>query len=132
MLALPRTAKLPAHRRTSRSAMPVVASASVPGLLRPLPVTALYPARRIDLMDGGAQDNQGIAGAPRGARPRTSRSSASIVQRRRRSAQDERVDETPLAVAVGRVIGVQGDRIREEQLLARRAARRRRAERSST
>jgi predicted acylesterase/phospholipase RssA len=37
----------------------VAASASVPGLLEPLPLEGVYPRRNVRLVDGGVNDNQG-------------------------------------------------------------------------
>ncbi len=40
----------------------VAASAGVPGLFPPMAVSGLYLDRRVELVDGGVYDNQGIAG----------------------------------------------------------------------
>lgn len=40
----------------------VAASAGVPGLFPPMAVSGLYKDRRVELVDGGVYDNQGIAG----------------------------------------------------------------------
>jgi predicted acylesterase/phospholipase RssA/MinD-like ATPase involved in chromosome partitioning or flagellar assembly len=40
----------------------VAASACVPGVFEPLVLTGLYPERTVRLVDGGVQDNQGVAG----------------------------------------------------------------------
>lgn len=40
----------------------VAASAAVPGLFPPMAVSKLYPQHRVQLVDGGVYDNQGIAG----------------------------------------------------------------------
>ena len=40
----------------------VAASAGVPGLFPPMAVSGLYSERRVELVDGGVYDNQGIAG----------------------------------------------------------------------
>ena len=39
----------------------VAASAGVPGLFPPMAVSGLYSERRVELVDGGVYDNQGIA-----------------------------------------------------------------------
>lgn len=102
-------------------ALAVAASAAFPGLFRPLPLSGLYD-RRVDLMDGGAQDNQGVQSLV-GERP----PSISAVQFDRMivsdgagQLKDERTKRRSL-IGVGRIIGIQGDRIREEQLLAGKA-----------
>ena len=40
----------------------VAASAAVPGIFTALPITNLYEGIRVELVDGGVQDNQGIRG----------------------------------------------------------------------
>lgn len=40
----------------------VAASASVPGMLEPVPVPGTYPGKRVQVVDGGVEDNQGING----------------------------------------------------------------------
>jgi predicted acylesterase/phospholipase RssA len=107
--------QLPAHQANFPLGAAVAASACFPGLFRPLPVTALYPDTRIDLMDGGAQDNQGIQAIldEHDRRP----FQRVIVSDGAGQLEDERVQGRRLLSVIGRVIGVQGDRIREEQLL---------------
>jgi predicted acylesterase/phospholipase RssA len=51
----------PSHRYL-RLGHAVAASACVPGLFEPLVLAGLYPERTVRLVDGGAQDNQGIGG----------------------------------------------------------------------
>jgi hypothetical protein len=50
----------PAHRNI-RLGHAVAASSCVPGLFEPLVLKQLYPERTVRLVDGGAQDNQGIS-----------------------------------------------------------------------
>ncbi len=99
----------------------VVASAAFPGLFRPLPVSGLY-GRRVDLMDGGAQDNQGVQALVEAhlADPDEPLFDRIIVSDGSGQLKDEGTKRRS-AVAVGRIIGIQGDRIREEQLLAARS-----------
>lgn len=40
----------------------VAASAGVPALFNPIPITDLYADRKVQLVDGGVHDNQGVAG----------------------------------------------------------------------
>lgn len=40
----------------------VAASAGVPALFNPIPIKDLYPDRKVQLVDGGVHDNQGVAG----------------------------------------------------------------------
>lgn len=102
-------------------ALAVAASAAFPGLFRPLPISGLYD-RRVDLMDGGAQDNQGIQSLL-GERPPSMAAilfDRVIVSDGAAQLADEKTKRRSF-IAVQRVIGIQGDRIREEQLLAGRS-----------
>ena len=109
---------LPEDQANFPLAVAVAASAAFPGLFRPLPIGGLYD-RRIDLMDGGAQDNQGIqtlmdVAFADSAEPLFDRI---IVSDGAGRLEDEETKRRSI-VGVGRIIGIQGDRIREEQLLA--------------
>jgi predicted acylesterase/phospholipase RssA len=95
----------------------IAASAAFPGLFRPLPITRLFAGYRVDLMDGGAQDNQGVQpflDAPKSI-------DLLIVSDGSAQLADEVKRGRLLPSVVFRVIGVQGDRIREEQLLRARS-----------
>ena len=97
----------------------VAASAAFPGLFRPLPVSGIYPGYRVDLMDGGAQDNQGIQSLL-GERPASMGAvlfDRVIVSDGAAQMADEQTKRRSF-IAVQRVLGIQGDRIREEQLLS--------------
>lgn len=50
----------PAHYHDLRLGHAVAASSCVPGLFEPLALPGLYPARTVQLVDGGVQDNQGV------------------------------------------------------------------------
>jgi NTE family protein len=94
----------------------VAASACFPVLFRPLPVSALYPDTRVDLMDGGAQDNQGLQ--PLLEEHDRDPFERLIVSDGAGQLEDERVKGRRVLSVIQRVIGVQGDRIREEQLVS--------------
>jgi predicted acylesterase/phospholipase RssA len=118
VLAWTHYADLPEEQANFPLAVAVAASAAFPGLFRPLPIGGLYD-RRVDLMDGGAQDNQGIqtlmdAGFANPYEPLFDRI---IVSDGSGRLEDEGTKRRSI-VALGRIIGIQGDRIREEQLLA--------------
>lgn len=55
-------ADTPPKYRQIRLGHAVAASACVPGLFEPLALTDLYPNRTVRLVDGGVNDNQGVAG----------------------------------------------------------------------
>lgn len=53
---------LPDHLRNMPLGTAVAASTAVPGLFHPLAISDMYPGRRIELVDGGVHDNQGVQG----------------------------------------------------------------------
>lgn len=53
---------LPPRYREITLGHAVAASAAVPGLFHPLAISRLYPGVRVELVDGGVHDNQGIQG----------------------------------------------------------------------
>ncbi len=59
-------AKLPARPRPNYPEFPlkyaVAASTAVPGIFAPLSLSGLYPKLRVQLVDGGVHDNQGLQG----------------------------------------------------------------------
>ena len=112
-----RFSEIAADQRDFPLGLAIAASAAFPGLFRPLPITRLFAGYRVDLMDGGAQDNQGVQpflDAPH---------SFDLLVVSDGSAQltDEANASRLLPSVVSRVIAVQGDRIREEQLLRARS-----------
>src|SRR5690606_25984380 len=50
------------HLRDMPLGTAVAASTAVPGLFHPLAISDMYPGRRIELVDGGVHDNQGVQG----------------------------------------------------------------------
>ena len=95
--------------------MAVAASAAVPLLFPPLAVSGAYDGR-IQLVDGGVHDNQGVQGLLEEPRlcTRYLVSDAS-------GQLDDDLDPAPGAVAVGkRVQSIFEDRLREQQLIAMR------------
>lgn len=108
--------KLPEHQANFPLGLAVAASACFPILFRPLPISNLYPGTRIDLMDGGAQDNQGIQALL--AHAEEDGLGSIVVSDGAGQLEDERVKSRLAVSVIQRVIGVQADRIREEQLLA--------------
>ncbi|MEX2355745.1 MAG: patatin-like phospholipase family protein [Thermaerobacterales bacterium] len=51
---------IPEHQQNLELGLAVAASAAVPGLFHPLALSGLYPDARVELVDGGVHDNQGI------------------------------------------------------------------------
>lgn len=100
----------------------IAASAAFPGLFRPLPVGDVYPGYRVDLMDGGAQDNQGTQSLR--VRPPSMQAlmfDRLVVSDGAGQMRDEPIKRRSL-LGVSRILGIQGDRIREEQLLSAQSA----------
>jgi predicted acylesterase/phospholipase RssA len=54
--------QLPAPLKDFGLGKAVAASAAVPGIFKPLPLTGMYPDRTVQLVDGGLHDNQGVQG----------------------------------------------------------------------
>jgi NTE family protein len=92
-------------------ALAVGASAAVPGIFHPLAISDLYEGIRVQLVDGGVQDNQGIqALADQGCK-------RMVISDASGQMPDK---EKPLAIAattLTRTVSVAEDRIRDEQLV---------------
>lgn len=92
-------------------ALAVAASAAVPGVFHPLAISDLYDGIRVQLVDGGVQDNQGLQALEDQDCERIVISDA--------SGQMADLDKpAPFAPKVlFRTVGVAEDRIRDEQLV---------------
>jgi NTE family protein len=89
----------------------VAASACVPGLFPPLAVSGLYPNDiRVQLVDGGVHDNQGVGGLVDMGCTRFVVSDASGQMR------DEDQPTTSIPGVLGRANSILMDRVREEEL----------------
>lgn len=89
----------------------VAASACVPGLFTPLAISDLYPEHiRVQLVDGGVHDNQGIQGLIDLA------CSHFIVSDASGQMQDEEDPSTQTFSILGRTNSVLMDRVREEEM----------------
>ena len=89
----------------------VAASASVPGLFTPLAISDLYPDHiRVQLVDGGVHDNQGIQGLIDLA------CSHFIVSDASGQMHDEESPSTQPFSILGRTNSVLMDRVREEEM----------------
>jgi NTE family protein len=89
----------------------VAASACVPGLFHPLAISELFVGKRVQLVDGGVHDNQGVCGLF------DAECTDLIVSDASGQMADLDDPSTRIPASVGRSTrGVYGDRIREEQL----------------
>jgi NTE family protein len=100
------------HQQDFPLGIAVAASAGVPGLFPPLSISGMYEDVRVQLVDGGVYDNQGIAGLEDPIYPCTDFVISDA------SGQMEDVDhpDTSAVAVVGRVMSVLTDRVREEMV----------------
>ncbi len=107
------------HQQTFELGLAVAASACVPGLFHPLAVSDLFKYRlhgsdhdvRVQLVDGGVHDNQGVCGLI------DARCTKMIVSDASGQLGDRDAPPTRIhAAAIRSTSGVYGDRVREEQL----------------
>ncbi len=90
----------------------VAASAGVPGLFPPMAVSGLYSERRVQLVDGGVYDNQGIAGL---LDPDWTCTDFVISDAAGQSDATDNPDTDTLPVLIASS-GVMGGRVREEMV----------------
>ncbi len=92
-------------------ALAVAASACVPGLFHPLAISNLYKGITVQLVDGGVQDNQGVQGLF------DENCTDLIVSDASQQLADEEKPSGRVPGVVTRAMNIQGDRIRDEQLI---------------
>jgi predicted acylesterase/phospholipase RssA len=89
----------------------VAASACVPGVFHPLAISKMYRGVRVQLVDGGVQDNQGIQGLlDRGC-------SHLIVSDASGQLEDKPKPSAGIVGVTKRSVAIATDRIRDEQLV---------------
>jgi hypothetical protein len=88
----------------------VAASACVPGLFHPLAVSGLFRGVRVELVDGGVHDNQGVRGLL------DVQCEQLIVSDASGQMGDLSRPATRIPATVGRATSIYGDRVREEEL----------------
>ena len=91
-------------------AVAVAASACVPGLFHPLSITGLYSGIRVQLVDGGVHDNQGLQGLF------DSDCTHLIVSDASGQLTDQPLPATRIPGVGGRANSILADRVRDEQL----------------
>ncbi len=89
----------------------VAASACVPTLFHPLAISDLYPDLRVELVDGGVHDNQGVQALF------DQRCTHLILSDASGQLGDLEQPATRVPGVAGRSIGIYGDRVRDEQLV---------------
>jgi NTE family protein len=102
-------------------ALAVAASACVPVLFHPLSISRVYGGYRVELVDGGVQDNQGIQGLL------DEECENLIVSDASGQMDDKEKPATLVPSVAGRTMSISGDRIRDEQLTQARAGEKRMA-----
>ena len=110
--------EIPPHQQTFELGLAVAASACVPGLFHPLAVSDLFRyldgaeerSVRVELVDGGVHDNQGVCGLI------DARCTKMIVSDASGQMGDRDAPATRVPAAASRSSGIYGDRVREEQL----------------
>lgn len=89
----------------------VAASTAVPGVFTPLSLSGLYPGVRVQLVDGGVHDNQGVQGLlDRGCRTFWVSDASGLMG-------DQRHPRNNLLDVLSRSNSIMGDRMREGQLV---------------
>lgn len=106
-----RYGELPQRYRDITLGHAVAASAAVPGLFHPLAISRLYPGVRVELVDGGVHDNQGVQGLiDRGC-------TQFVVSDGSGQMEGEKHPSTSVPAALLRSNSVMMSRIREEQVV---------------
>ena len=103
--------QVPPAKRDFPLAKAVAASAAVPGVFQPLPISGMYEGIRVQLVDGGVQDNQGLQGLLDSGCDRL------IVSDASGQMPDREHPSGRLLGVLARSGSIEGDRIRDEQLL---------------
>lgn len=102
---------VPEKQRDFPLALAVAASAAVPGVFQPLAISGMYEGIRVQLVDGGVQDNQGVQGLF------DTDCEQLIVSDASGQMEDKESPSSRLLGVLGRSPSIEGDRIRDEQLL---------------
>lgn len=103
--------QVPAVQRDFPLALAVAASAAVPGVFQPLAISGMYGGIRVQLADGGVQDNQGIQGLL------DADCKSLIVSDASGQMADRESPSARMLGVLSRSASIEGDRIRDEQLL---------------
>jgi NTE family protein len=102
--------RVPKPHRDFPLGLAVAASAGVPGVFAPLAISKMYNGVRVQLVDGGVQDNQGIQGLLDRDCTRL------IVSDASGQLEDDPKPSTGILGVMKRSVAIATDRIRDEQL----------------
>ena len=103
-------ARVPKPQRGFPLGLAVAASAGVPGVFAPLAISKMYVGARVQLVDGGVQDNQGIQGLLDRECHRL------IVSDASGQLEDDPKPSAGILGVTKRSVAIATDRIRDEQL----------------
>lgn len=107
----PGQAGVPAEQRNFPLGLAVAASAAVPGVFQPLAISGMYEGIRVQLVDGGVQDNQGVQGL-------FDRGCTHLIVSDASGQLDDKEKPAPQLLSVlKRSSGIGQSRIRGEQLI---------------
>ena len=98
------------NQRAFPLALAVAASACVPGVFHPLAISNLYGGIRVQLVDGGVQDNQGVQGLF------DEDCTHMIVSDASSQLRDDLEPSGRVPGVVARSLNIESDKIRDEQL----------------
>ncbi len=98
------------NQRAFPLALAVAASACVPGVFHPLAISNLYGGIRVQLVDGGVQDNQGVQGLF------DEDCSHLIVSDASSQLRDDLEPSGRVPGVIARSLNIESDKIRDEQL----------------
>jgi NTE family protein len=103
--------RIPDSQQDFPLALAVAASAAVPGVFHPLAISDLYEGVRVQLVDGGVQDNQGVQAL------RDLECTRFIISDASGQMKDKPKPLPWIPSVVPRTLGIASDRIRDGQLL---------------
>jgi NTE family protein len=103
--------QVPKPRRNFPLGLAVAASACVPGVFHPLAISGMYEGIRVQLVDGGVQDNQGLQGL-------FDQGCTHLIVSDASGQLDDKKKPAPLfPLVLKRSASIAGNRIRDEQLI---------------
>lgn len=109
--ARPDRPQVPERQRDFPLGLAVAASAGVPGLFQPLAISGMYEGIRVQLVDGGVHDNQGVQGLfDEGC-------THLVISDASGQMQDAEHPSSRIPAVLSRSASISRDRVRDEQLI---------------